>query len=95
MLLKAIKVKNVWFATIGIFMMGSNFKIPFVMFILVWWCCVLILAILLLSIITVKGADDRFVIHDIGKSEAIHLLEISVLEDCTYIKEIIIEKVRN
>ena len=48
-----------------------------------------------IAIITVKGADDRFVIHDIGKSEAIHLLEISVLEDCTYIKEIIIEKVRN
>ena len=34
-----------------------------------------------IAIITVKGADYRCIIHGISKSEAIHLLENSVLED--------------
>ena len=37
------------------------------------------------AIITVKGIDNGCLIHDISKSEAIHLLENSVLEDCGYI----------
>ena len=38
-----------------------------------------------IAIITVKGVDYRRIIHDISKSEAIHLLEHSVLEDRGYI----------
>ena len=34
---------------------------------------------------TVKGADHNCVNHDISKSEAIRLLENSVLDNCEYI----------
>ena len=37
--------------------------------------------------ITVKGVDYYCIIH-ISKSEAIHLLENSVLDDCGYIQNI-------
>ena len=30
---------------------------------------------------TVEDIDDSFIVHDISKSEAIHLLENTVLED--------------
>ena len=52
MLLKVI-VNVVLSATIGILITGVNFKILFVMVFLVWRCCVLILAILLLSLLKV------------------------------------------
>ena len=35
-----------------------------------------------IAVITVKGVDYCCVNHDISKSEAIHLLENSVLDDC-------------
>ena len=38
-----------------------------------------------IAIIKVKGVDCRWTIHDISKSEAIHLLENSVLDDRGYI----------
>ena len=38
-----------------------------------------------IAIITVKNIDYRCIIHNNGKSEAINLLESSVLEDCGYI----------
>ena len=38
-----------------------------------------------IAIITVKNVDYRYIIHDINKSEAINLLENSVLEDHGYI----------
>ena len=38
-----------------------------------------------ITIITVKVVDYLCIIHDIGKSEAIHLLESSVLDDHGYI----------
>ena len=41
----------------------------------------LFLNISYIAIITVKGADYRCIIHGINKSEAIHLLENSMLED--------------
>ena len=41
------------------------------------------------AIITVKGVDYQFVIHDFSKSKAIHLLENSVLEDQVQKKSII------
>ena len=49
-----------------------------------------------IAIITVKGVDYCCIIHDISKSEAIHLLQNSVLDDCGYkykihVKEINIE----
>ena len=36
-------------------------------------------------IITVKNVDFRYIINNISKSEAINLIENSVLEDCGYI----------
>ena len=36
------------------------------------------------AIITIEGADYRFIIHGISKSEAIHFLENSVHEDFRY-----------
>ena len=38
-----------------------------------------------IAIVTVKGFDYRCTIHDISKSEAIHLLENFVLDDHVYI----------
>ena len=38
-----------------------------------------------IAFITVKGVDYRCIIHDISKSEAIHLSENSVLDDRGYI----------
>ena len=38
-----------------------------------------------IAIVTVKGVDYHCIIHDISKSEAIRLLENSVLDDCGYI----------
>ena len=37
------------------------------------------------TVVTVKDADYRCIIHDIIKSDAIHLLENSVLDDRGYI----------
>ena len=38
-----------------------------------------------IAIIIDKGVDYHCSIHDISKSEAIHLLKNSVLDDCGYI----------
>ena len=38
-----------------------------------------------ISIITVKNVDYRRIIKNLSKSEAINLLENSVLENCGYI----------
>ena len=38
-----------------------------------------------IAIITVRNVDCRCIIHNISKSEAIHLLQNSVLDDCGYI----------
>ena len=38
-----------------------------------------------IAIIIVKGVDYRCIIHDINKSDTIHLLENYVLDDCGYI----------
>ena len=38
-----------------------------------------------IAIITLKSFDYRYIIHDISKSEAINLLENSVLDVCGYI----------
>ena len=37
-----------------------------------------------ISITTVKGVDYRCTIHNISKSDAIHLFENSVFDDCGY-----------
>lgn len=34
-----------------------------------------------IAIITIKGDDHCYIIHEISKSEAIHLLKTSVLDD--------------
>ena len=62
--------------------MDSNFETLSVMVVMICQSYVLILVILLLSLI--KG-DYRCIVHDISKSEAINLLENSVLEDRGFI----------
>ena len=42
-----------------------------------------------IAIITVKNVGYRCIIHNISKSEAVNLLENSVLEDCGYNKKIL------
>ena len=63
-------------------MMGLNFKNFFIIVDVIFWCRVLILAILL--IITVKEADYFCIINGTCKSDAVHLLEFSMLDDCGY-----------
>ena len=43
-----------------------------------------------IAIITLKNVDYRCIIHNISKSEAINLLENSVLEDCGYLQKNIV-----
>ena len=38
-----------------------------------------------MAIITVKGVDYIFIIHDSSQSEAIHLLKTFAHDDCGYI----------
>ena len=42
-----------------------------------------------IAIITVKNVDYRCIMHDISRSEAIHLLENYVLDNRRYIKKCI------
>ena len=42
-----------------------------------------------IALMTVKNVDYRCIIHSISKSEAINLLENSVLEDRGYIEKIL------
>ena len=42
-----------------------------------------------IALMTVKNVDYRCIIHNISKSEAINLLENSVLEDRGYIEKIL------
>ena len=42
-----------------------------------------------IAIITVKNVDYRCIIHNINKSEAINLLQNSLLEECGYIYKIL------
>ena len=50
-LLKVLTVKNVLSAPIGILIVGSNFKIPVVMVVMIRWYCAFILVILLFSLL--------------------------------------------
>ena len=45
------KVNSEWFTTIGILMMGLNFKIQFVMVAMICWCDLSKLVILLISLL--------------------------------------------
>ena len=38
-----------------------------------------------IAIITVKGIDYCYILYDTSKSEAVHLLQSFVLDDCGYI----------
>ena len=42
MLLKVIKVENVWFVAIGFWIMDSNVKIMHLMVVMIYQCCVTI-----------------------------------------------------
>ena len=39
-----------------------------------------------IDIISVKGVDYRCIIHEVSKSEAAHLFENSICDDCEYIQ---------
>ena len=71
---KVVTVKNVWFVTI-VFFLNNGFKYQDS----VCNCChdliMLCLSINNMAIITGKGIDYYCIIHDITKSEVIHLLE--------------------
>ena len=83
MLLKVITVKIVLSGTISFFHHGFKFQNS------VCNGChdltKLYLNISNIAIITVRGVDYCGIIHDNRKSEAIHLLENSVLDDLGYI----------
>lgn len=49
-LLKVMTIKNIWFTTSSFLIMGLNSKIKFLMAVMSWQCCVLILAMLLFSL---------------------------------------------
>ena len=83
MLLKVIIVNNVWFCHYLFFDHGFRCQDS-----VCNGCHDLPLLCLNISdivITTVKGANYRCTVHDINKSEAIHLLENSVLDDPWYI----------
>ena len=63
--------------------MASNFTILYVMVVKICWCCILILAELLLPVS--KSVDYGCIVFGINKSEVIHSLENFVLEDRGYI----------
>ena len=83
--LKVMTVNNVWFANIGFLMMGLNFKIIFMMVVMISRCCLIFSDIV---ITTVKGVDYRCIIHDISKFEAIRFLENYILDDRGHIYNI-------
>ena len=85
MLLNVITLKNVYFATIGISIMGLSFKNLFLMVVMVCWYCVLIWMILLLPLI-VKNFDYCCVVYGISKSDLRDLLLNSVLVDRGYLQ---------
>ena len=82
MLQKVKTIKKAWFVTIGFLIMGFKFQDSV--------CnvyhdlAVLCLNISNIDIITVKGVAYRYIILSISKSEAVHLLKKSVLEDREY-----------
>ena len=81
MLLKVIKVKNAWL----VFNHGFKFQES-----LCNGCCDLTILSVNISdiiIITVKNVDYSCIIHNISKSEAINLVENSVLEDLVIYKK--------
>ena len=82
-LLKLTKVKNAWFVTIAFLINGFKFQDS-----ICNGChdlTMLNLNIRDIAIITVKNLDYLCIIYNISKSEAINLLENSVLEDRGYI----------
>ena len=72
-LLKVIKVENVWFATISFFNNGFKFQD--------YVCNLLNVNKSNIAIITVKSVDYCCIIHNISKSEAINSLKNSALEN--------------
>ena len=81
-LLKVTTVNNIFSATIGFLITGLNFQdsVCDVCHDLTMFC----LNISDFVIITVKGVDYHCINHYISKSEAMHLLETSVLDDPRY-----------
>ena len=59
------------------FVMGLNFKIQFVMVVMIWRC----LNLSDIAITAVKGVGYCCIINEIKKSESNHSLENSVLDD--------------
>ena len=83
-LLKVITVKNVWCATIGFFF-NRRFKFQDSVCNVCQTLTMLCLSLGDIVIIIVKNVDYYCIIHNISKSDTIHLLEYSVLDDRGYI----------
>ena len=63
-LLKVIEVRNVWFATIGVLIIDSNFKVLYAKFAKIWqFFCLNISDI---AIITDRNVDYCCIIHKIS-----------------------------
>ena len=73
-LLKVIKVENVWFVTNTFLICNGCHNLS-----------MLCLNISDIANITVKSVDYRCIMYNITKSEATYLLENSVLEDLGYL----------
>ena len=65
------------------------FKILFAMVVVIWRDLMLSVDTSDIAIINIKNVDYCCIIHNISKSEAIHLLENSVLKDSGYIWKIL------
>ena len=74
-------VKTAWYVIIGFLMMYLSFKILYPLVIMVLMLRVNISDI---AIFTTKNVDYHYIIRNIGRFEAINILENAVLEDRVY-----------
>ena len=92
--LKVLALKYVWFATFVFLIMGLNFKIITVIFIMIWQCCVwtlavsllpllmgLIMVLLLMTSATLKQFVCKkilFLTMIVGVSKKIHIQDVNI-----------------
>ena len=77
---KSNRSKECETSIIGFSIMDSHFKILYAMVVMIWQ----LLSVNISDSITIKNVDYSCVIHNISKSEAIHLWKHSVIEDHGY-----------
>ena len=89
-MVKVTASSNVWFAITGFLTMGLNFKIIFLMFAMIWRFCVLIKAILLLSLL--KMLIIVVLLIALANLKQLIYQENSLLDDRGYIQKCISKK---